>query len=148
MIKNISISLLITATVALCVSGLLNYITGYDFLKGLTIAFVGQLVLFYIWNTALQALMRVQYSREQTKQAEYFSKQGVEATCAHCNTINYIPIFMDQTNDFVCDNCGKSNSVYIDITVAQQTDITDKQSLSVNKFIKEKLDATTKIQQK
>tara|TARA_B100002019_G_C21224066_1_gene576378 strand:+ start:309 stop:755 length:447 start_codon:yes stop_codon:yes gene_type:complete len=148
MIKKISTSLLITAIVALCVAGLLNYIIGYDFYRGLTIAFVGQLVLFYVWNTVLQAFMRVQFEKEKTKQAEYFSRQGIECTCAHCNTVNYIPIFMDQTNDFACENCGKPNSVYIDITVAQQTDITDKQSLSVNKFIKEKLDATTKLQEK
>ena len=148
MIKNITVSLLITAIVSVCVAGLLKYLIDFDFLKGLTISFVSQLVIFYTWNTILQAYMRMQFEKEQTQQAEFFSKQGVEVTCAHCNSVNYIPVFMDQDNDFDCESCGKSNSVYIDITVAQQTDITDKQSLSVNKFIREKLDATTKIQQK
>ena len=52
---------------------------------------------------------------------------------------------MDESNSFDCEHCGKTNSLYIDITVAQKTDILDRDILSINSHIKEKIDAAEKI---
>ena len=84
---------------------------------------------------------------EETKRIEAYAQQGVDAACAYCNDMNYIPIRMDDDNTFDCGSCGKTNAVYIDVTVAQKTDIINKQNLSVSSYIKDKIDATERLQQ-
>jgi hypothetical protein len=85
--------------------------------------------------------------KERTQQAEMLSQQGVAVGCAYCNDANFIPVRMDDENNFTCESCGKENSVYIDITVAQKTDIIDRQNVSVNTHIKDEIDAAQRIQQ-
>ena len=94
-----------------------------------------------MYNSLTQTILRIRIEQEQTKQAEFFTKQGVDVSCAHCNALNFIPISMEQENEFNCASCNKENAVYIDITVAQKTDIIDKQNLTVNSYIKDKIDA-------
>ena len=89
--------------------------------------------------------MSSRFEQEQTRQAEYFSKQGVDVNCAYCSNVNFIPVSMSDTNEFVCDSCGKPNSVYVDITVAQKTDIIDKQGVNIILNNKEKHDAERRI---
>ena len=145
MINIIARSLLLTVMVALIVGGLLNYLFDYALLKTAVSALVVQFVFFYLYNSVVQLVMSSKFEREQTIQAEYFSKQGVDVSCAHCNNINFIPISMADVNEFVCDVCGKQNSVYVDITVAQKTDIVDTQSVKVNSNDKEKANAEQKL---
>lgn len=54
---------------------------------------------------------------------------------------------MDVDNIFTCDECGKSNAVYVDLTVAQQSQPMSRETLSVTSYIKDKIDATEQIQQ-
>lgn len=145
MINSIVRSLLLTVIVSLIAGGLLNYLFGFALLKMTIGALVVQFVFFYLYNSVVQLVMSSKFEREQTRQAEYFSKQGVDVNCAHCNNVNFIPIAMTDVNEFVCDVCGKQNSVYVDITVAQKTDIVDKQSVTVNSYSKEKVDAEQKL---
>lgn len=147
MIKSILTSLLITAIVSLIGGSTLSYLTDYNIIKCIVLLFVLQVIFFYIWNSVSQSILTFKLEQEQTKQAEYFSQQGVEASCSHCNSVNFVPVRMDQDNEFDCTNCGKSNSVYIDIVVAQKAQLIDKQQLSVSSYIKDKVDATERLQQ-
>ena len=79
--------------------------------------------------------------REETKRIATYSQQGVTAECAHCRMTNFIPIRMDEINEFTCDECGKPNSVYVDITVAQKAALIDRENLSISSYIEDKLDA-------
>lgn len=114
-------------------------------LNWFVVTFLVQLAGFYMWNSYVDMKLRQEDRIQETKRLELYESQGVDASCAYCNTSNYIPVRFDQDNDFECISCGKTNSVYVDITVAQKTDIMDRQNLSVNSYIKEKIDATDKL---
>lgn len=148
MIKSIITSLIITTVVSLIGGTTLSYLTDYNIIKCIVLFFVVQVIFFYIWNSVSQSILTFRLEQEQTKQAEYFSQQGVEASCAHCNSINFVPVRMDQDNEFNCSSCGKSNSVYIDVVIAQKAQLIDKQQLSVSQYMKDKIDAAEQLQQK
>ena len=135
MLKNILFSIIITSVVSTTGGLLCNYLLEYNTIKCIVTLFVLQLLIFYIWNSISQSLLLVRIEQEQTKQAEYFSQQGVEASCAYCKSINFVPVRMDQNNEFQCDACGKPNSIYIDITVAQKAQLIDKEQLSVSSYM-------------
>ena len=99
----------------------------------------GQFVLFYLWNTYREFKQRMLNEREQTKRIEAYSQQGVTVECAHCRQPNYIPIRLDDVNEFNCEVCGKPNSVYVDITVAQQAALLDKQNLSITSLLEKNI---------
>ena len=103
-----------------------------------------QLTISFIWNSIITHITSIKLAREETQRLELYSQQGVDADCAYCKKMNFIPVRMDEVNDFVCDSCGKSNSVYIDITVAQKTDIIDRDSLSVKEYIKDNINEPRK----
>lgn len=147
MIKNIVFSLAVTAVLSLLVSLLGWYVFEYDLLRGFIVVFLIQLIGSYIYKSFLQTLERNSIRTEETKRIELYSQQGVDASCAYCNAVNFIPIRMDDDNSFECETCGKTNAVYLDVTVAQKTDIIDKQNLSVSSYIKDKVDATERLQQ-
>ena len=140
MIKVILRSLGITAIVSLTVAIFGSVLFDVNYYKSFSIAFMCQLALSYLWNSVLQFLYRMRVETEETKRVEMYTTQGVTADCAFCKTPNYIPIRMDEANDFKCESCGKENSIYIDITVAQKTAIIDKESLSITEYMKEKTD--------
>lgn len=140
MIRNIVVSLLATSLVALTLAGVISYVFEYDFIRAFVLLCIVQFVGFYLYNSIVQTILRIRIEQEQTKQAEFFTKQGVDVTCAHCNAMNYIPVSMEQGNEFNCMSCDKENAVYIDITVAQKTDIIDKQSLTINSYSKDARD--------
>lgn len=104
---------------------------------------IGQFVLFYLWNTYREYTQNLVSEREQTKRIEAYSQQGVTVECAHCRQPNYVPIRLDDVNEFDCEGCGKSNSVYVDITVAQQAALLDKQNLSVTSLLEKNINEKT-----
>ena len=145
MIKPILFSLFITAIVASVVGTLGNILFNITFMQAFTVMFLLQLAGSYIWNSLLQYTTRIKLEAEETKRIELYTQQGVTANCAYCKTPNYVPIRMDESNNFKCENCGKENSIYVDITVAQKTDIVDRQDLSVSEYIKDKVDAEERV---
>ena len=147
MIRSILLSLSVTAVVSTVCSTLTYYIFGVEFIRSFVVAFLLQLVVFYLWNSLMQVIMTSRVEVERTKQAELLSQQGVDANCAYCGNMNFIPMRMDETNDFKCQNCGKMNSVYVDVTIAQQTEILNKKTLSISAYNKGEDDAKSRIQQ-
>ena len=139
MINKILLSLLKTALVALALGTFTSYTFNVDIVRACLCYFIGQFILFYIWNTYTEYQMRLNMEREETKRIASYSKQGVTAECAHCRQENFIPIRMDEINEFECDVCGKANSVYIDVTVAQKASLIDRENLSVSSYIKDNL---------
>lgn len=145
MIKNIFISLLKTTTVGLTLSLASFYVFNTNILDGFILCVITQFVIFYLWNSYLEYRLRLNEQQQATQQAELFSSIGVNVKCAYCNAENYIPIRFDDSNDFECESCGKPNSTYVDVTVAQQTEMLSRDSLSINSYIKDKIDATESI---
>ena len=138
-------SLLKTATVSAMIASCARLIFEQDPTGWFIVSFLGQFVLFYIWNSYVSYRLNLDMNRQETERIKAFESQGVDVNCAHCNSGNYIPVRFDQDNTFECVSCGKSNVVYVDVTVAQQTQFIDKQNLSLNTIIKEKLDAADEL---
>ena len=145
MIRDILISAATTLVVAAIASSICAYVFDYNYMKVFVITMSIQIVGFYLWNSLLQLLVKFRMEREQTIRIEQYNEQGVEVNCANCNSLNFIPIKINEDNQFNCSQCDKSNSVYIDVTVAPKTDVSDRDTLSISSLIKEKTDATRKL---
>ena len=145
MIKDIFKSITITMVVAIIIAATCYYTLGYNYINTFICSILIQIVIFYIWNSILSFIMRVNLEKQETIRIEQYEKQGVEVNCAHCNALNFIPVSINDDNNFNCVQCEKTNAVYIDVTVAQKSDIPDKANLSVNSYIKEKVDATKQL---
>lgn len=136
-----------TVIVAAVIAGTCS-LFGVDPLKSFIVGIVGQFVFFYVWNSVMSFMLRMRVESEETNRITEWAKQGVEAQCAYCGAINYIPIRLDEENEFTCTECDKQNSVYVNITTAQQTDTLDKDRLSVSAYISEKLKMEETIKNK
>ena len=147
MILNILSSVSKTVAVSSVITALSYYTIQLPIVPTFVITTLCQVTFFYLWNTVLEyRLTRVKIENE-TLRIQSYSEQGADVPCAHCNKQNYIPIRMDVDNVFTCDECGKNNAVYVDLTVAQQSQPMSRESLSVTSYIKDKIDATKQIQQ-
>lgn len=138
-------SLSITALVTLIVSTLLWSI-GYPFYTVFIFTFIGQLMFFYMFNTVLQYIVMLKNKKLENNRIKEFTMQGVDLNCAHCSSTNLAPLRFDQDNIFSCLNCGKDNSVYINITVAQSSSPLEINSLTTQAIIKEKEAALDSLQ--
>ena len=141
MIKDILVSILKSVLVAGLLGWLTSYLLSYDPLKCFVAVLAAQYVFFYLWNTILSHNRTNTLTREETERIVAFQQQGVTVNCAHCNQPNFIPVRMDEDNQFECESCGKHNAVYIDVTVAPKSQSLDRSILSINSLIKENQDA-------
>lgn len=115
------------------------------FVHTFVVAIISQFVIFYVWNSVNTFLLRVKLESEETNRITEWTKQGVDVQCAYCGAANFIPIRLDEDNAYECEECGKLNAVYISITTAQQTDILERDKLSVSSYISDKLKSVKKI---
>jgi len=107
------------------ISGIISYIGYYYY----NIEYTGTFILICIIQLALSWYIKtyIQFKREkitvemQTAMLDQIENESTQAPCAYCGEVNMIPISPVDDNDFECINCEKKNSVYVNITVAQQT---------------------------
>lgn len=123
LIKTILISLTKTIAIAALIAAGANYFASTDFLSTFTMLIGMQFVISYVWKSVTEHLLKSQAITEETKRLELYSMQGVEVQCAYCKKDNFVPVRMDEDNNFECEFCGKTNSVYIDVTTTQKTQI-------------------------
>jgi phage FluMu protein Com len=145
MIRDILISIAITVVVAIGAASASAYVFEYNYMKSFVVVMLIQIVGFYLWNSLLQMIIKFRMEREQTIRIQQYNEQGMEIKCAHCNSLNFIPIKVNEDNQFTCIQCAKDNSVYIDVTVAPKTDVSDRDNKSISTYIKEKADAARKL---
>lgn len=141
MFINIINSLLKTVTVSVVIALIAQLLFKQDAVMWFVVSFLGQFVLFYMWNSYVSYKLNLDINRQETERIKAFESQGVDVKCAHCNSVNYIPIRMDEDNGFECAACDKTNAVYVDVTVAQQTEFIDKRKV-FNTITEGKEDAT------
>jgi hypothetical protein len=147
-IKQISISLIKTLLVSVVFASAGHFLLQYPLQEGIIVMTLIQIIIFYVWNTYMEYRMRVNESIQETRRVIEYSKQGVEVQCAHCKALNFIPVRLDEENNFTCDTCNKPNAVYIDITIAQSATGINKESLSVGSYVKDKEAAIKEISDK
>lgn len=136
--KQIVQSLLITAVISLLISTSVWYLLGYNFYKWLIGVTILQFVAFAIMNNFKEHHQKIAFERETTKRIREFTKQGVNVSCTYCGKNNFVPIRLDQDNDFTCEGCGKTNGVYVSITAAQKTQMIESSKLNVSTLMAEK----------
>ena len=146
MLKPIILSIVKTVVVAASFAGAC---TAFDipFIQAFISVMCVQFIFFFIWNTVSLNLENARMDHEETERIKAYSHQGVDADCAHCSKPNFIPVRFDEKNEFECQHCEKINSVYINITTAQVTDILDRASLSVSAYIADKLESGVKVEE-
>lgn len=89
------------------------------------ITIVIQIVIGYIYNTWSQDRFEKNLSLKQLELQREIEETAAQATCAYCGEINLIPITPGGDNDFDCLHCEKTNAVYLNITVAQKTNLSN-----------------------
>jgi hypothetical protein len=148
MIKDIIISLMVTTIISLAAAYIGKIIYSSDFLQVLVGAFLVQVAGFYLWNSYMQLRMRGKLEEEETERARLYETQGISSQCAYCNAVNFIPIRLDEDNEYTCTECDNMNSVYVQVTTARRTDITDRLNLEVSTYIKDKVKAASELRKK
>lgn len=145
MIKDIIISLVVTTIISLAAAFIGQIVYDTNFTQVFIGSFVTQIAVFYLWNSYMQIRVRTTLEQEETKRVQMYETQGVNSQCAYCNSMNFIPIKLGENNEYVCEDCGNANSVYVQVTTARKTDIKDRLDLEVSTFIKDKVDKEQQI---
>lgn len=143
--KDIIKSLLITVAVGAVVGFAVSYMLDWSLSRTIVGVILAQFIFFMIYNNVMSRRAEELAEREITLRIQEYSKQGADLECAYCRASNYVPIRMDTDNTFTCDQCGKPNAVYINLTTAQKTQPIDMLPLTVNTLISEELEAKESI---
>ena len=107
--------------------------------KSLVVITATQFIFFAIYNNVKNYFSDIAAEKEVTVRIKEFNKQAVEAPCAYCSEVNFIPIRLDVDNNFECKSCGKTSAVYVSLTTAQKTHMVDTSRLNVSSMIEDKL---------
>ena len=140
--REIIKSILITLGVSIVLGGSVSYMFDVDIMKTIVGTTMIQVIFFMLYNNISQKVLQVKTEQEITNQINLMSKQTVDLKCAYCNHVNSIPIELSRDNKFECEECGKTNAVYVAITTAQKTEIPDSvDRTKVNTLIQQELEA-------
>ncbi len=125
-------------SILLAISAAVGYIT-YELMYGFTVGFISalliQLFTFNIAKYIRDALITVRIKALQVEEIKSFEQQGIELNCAHCKEPVFVPIRLDQQNSFDCPGCSKPNAVYVNMTVARETDTINMDAITTRLLI-------------
>jgi len=127
-------SLLIVTTISIGIAGVGYTMLGANFLGIFVISFIIQLALGWFIKTYSESTERKLIIEQQSNLITQIDQEANEAPCAYCGAVNLIPISPGTDNDFDCLECGKTNSVYVNVTIAQKTVPIDAQPYEITNF--------------
>lgn len=136
LLKQILTSLGKTLIIAGILTSIINYFTGAGYIETFTALICIQFVVAFVWKSITRFFLESKIMSEETKRLELYAMQGTDVTCAHCNATAFIPVRFDGDNGFDCEICGKSNSVYVDVTTTQKTTV-GGDTKKINKIIQD-----------
>ena len=139
--KDVIKSILLTAVVATFIGAGIHIVFECSIVKSIVVCVFIQIIFFMVYNNIMVRMNNIAIEKETTKQISLLSRQDAELQCAHCNTVNSVPIEIANDNVFECAECGEGNAVYISITTAQKANILDVDRLQVSTLIEEELKA-------
>ena len=113
-------STLKTLAGALIVGGL-AYVLGESFIIWSFAGFLGQFVVFYLYNSYLQYKAAKTIKENQLKELEILSRITFTINCAACKEPNQVVINANDENQFVCGICDAKNAAYITAEAALVT---------------------------
>lgn len=113
------------------------YSVDYSYYKGFAFTVVAQLLVYNLFKYMRDGYMTVRMREIEMEEIKSFEKQGMDLECAHCRDVAYVPIRFDQQNVFECPACGKTNSVYLNVTVARETTPLNTEAVTTRLLIDE-----------
>ena len=122
MVGSLVKSLGITTAISL-LFGLIFFLTGSEFWLPVGVAFLSQIVLWFIIQYVADILIRIKAEEIENTRIKEISRTAADVACAFCGTPTFIPIDLTVDNKFTCEKCGKENVVLIKIDTAQTTDL-------------------------
>lgn len=125
-------SLVIICVISGIVAAIFNPVFGFDHVKTFTATTGVQLVLGIIISSIREVLSATKIKELQVQELAEYAKQGMDLKCAHCGHTHYIPLRFDEHNAYECPSCKQSNAVYINITVARETNMSSKLSVTTS----------------
>ena len=143
--KDVALSLLITAVVGVALGAAISIAFDVSFIKMFILVVVCQFIFFAIYNNYNIKSTRMKMEVELTKRYEAVSKQTLQVNCASCNASNEHILDLNGDNDFTCTECGIGNAIYINVTTAQKTTPLRTNSLQVKTLIQDELEAREKF---
>lgn len=127
-------SLLIITTISIGIAGVGYTTLGANFAGVFILSVIIQLALGWFIKTYSDSTERKLIIEQQSNLISQIDQEANEAPCAYCGEVNLIPILPGVNNDFDCLECGKQNSVYVNITIAQKTVPIDAQPYEITNF--------------
>jgi Ca2+/Na+ antiporter len=107
----------------------INFWSGFMFIT--VLQFIGWSVFSYYSKVKLESAA-IKFEESLVSEV---SKNEVVLACTFCNHPNLVPISVSRDNRFICEQCNKENSVYIEIEAVARTEPVDTtEGIKVNNF--------------
>ena len=117
-------SVVITCIVSAAVSWFLTNFNIY-FWSGFAFITVLQFIGWFAFSYYTKSQVETAALEFQQSLVSEISKNEIMLACKFCDHPNIVPINVDRDNEFVCEECGKINSVYMEIQAVAQTQPVD-----------------------
>lgn len=144
MILSVLKSLSILLSIATAV-GYATYELAFGFWPGFIFMMITQIMVYNLYRSIRDSIVALRLKAMQVEEIKSFERQGIDLNCAHCKERVFVPIRLDEQNNFICPECNKPNSVYINMTVARETDSINMDAITTRLLIDEEEQAKDEI---
>lgn len=96
------------------------------------ISMIVQFALGFIIASIRDPYLKIQSEKIENERMNLLNQQGLELKCAHCSSSSFVPIRLDEHNNYTCPHCNNSNAVYMNVTVARETSMLNVGRLTTN----------------
>jgi hypothetical protein len=131
MVFNICKSLAITVICSTSIGGVF-YFFDNGFLKPFILSLIGILVMGFLFGQFTETNAVINNKRLENERIKEFVKQAALTNCAFCNEPNFIPIRLDERNEFICDKCDQKSVVHVSIAASRITTPLDKLNIDID----------------
>jgi hypothetical protein len=109
-------------TLAICsLIGIAGYVLLNQFWASFILAFIGQFLVFAIYNTNLIRKDRIEYAQLINEQLNAIGKYNIQVSCAYCRQNNTTPVLLNQENRFTCEYCKQVSGIKMQFISTQLT---------------------------
>lgn len=129
---NSIVKSLVTMFIVCAVCSTVAYFQQYNFIAVFSIIFVLQIAVGMIISSIRDPLIATKVEQIENERVALLAQQGLELKCSHCSNSSFVPIRLDEHNNYDCPHCNQSNAVYINVTVARETNMPNVGRLTTN----------------
>lgn len=145
------LSILRSLAITFCISAAIAYtatLSNYSFWLFFTCSTAIQFVFHWSVGYIMNIVATLRNKQLENQRIAEFSKQSVNVNCAYCRQTNTVPVRFESYNDFTCENCGKPNAIYVNLTVTQKTTPLNVKPVNINTVDEEEQVIISQIREK